>query len=405
MNPAYPLLCLADGLSPARPSIAIYFRPEDLGYCSRLEVLRGALSAAHRFYDRKGKAWQITHVDPVPVVSKLQKYLCYTCYNPVEKHTVTLSPCGEADLSHIVQRICHLSDDDLRGILGEGVEEQEWKDQIASVSTIAELFDLLTESLPPEKSGDTMDQEVFAESDCVRIEDPDAACEETEESPSKCAKANRIIKARNIVFFAGVIFAFLFGSPIIGLFSAHAFAFLLGCTITSAGPSECIFFGLDMGNRLYAYAIPWIGAPLTPIAFAYAFGDIMLYWAGLALFLNLLCPARTKKIRPKASEIICPTCGNNCKTQQTPCTHCGTIPARKNRTTYILLALFFGFFGIHNFYAGYKGRGMTYLLITLLTGWMIVPLVCLGTWILFEMYAVTIDAQGRPFSSKGRKRH
>jgi hypothetical protein len=39
----------------------------------------------------------------------------------------------------------------------------------------------------------------------------------------------------------------------------------------------------------------------------------------------------------------------------------------KNRTTYILLGIFLGIFGAHNFYAGYKGRAIAQLCITLLT--------------------------------------
>lgn len=39
----------------------------------------------------------------------------------------------------------------------------------------------------------------------------------------------------------------------------------------------------------------------------------------------------------------------------------------KNRTTYILLGIFLGIFGAHNFYAGYKSRAIAQLCITLLT--------------------------------------
>jgi TM2 domain-containing membrane protein YozV len=39
----------------------------------------------------------------------------------------------------------------------------------------------------------------------------------------------------------------------------------------------------------------------------------------------------------------------------------------KNKWIYVLLGIFFGIFGVHNFYAGYIGRGITKLLITILS--------------------------------------
>jgi TM2 domain-containing membrane protein YozV len=41
--------------------------------------------------------------------------------------------------------------------------------------------------------------------------------------------------------------------------------------------------------------------------------------------------------------------------------------SRKSRTVYQVLAFFLGSLGIHNFYAGFTGRGATQLLITILT--------------------------------------
>ena len=65
-----------------------------------------------------------------------------------------------------------------------------------------------------------------------------------------------------------------------------------------------------------------------------------------------------------------------------------------NRTTYILLGLLFGGFGVHNFYAGYSGRGAIQLICTLcIIGWFFVPL-----WALIEICTVTTDANGVPFS-------
>jgi TM2 domain-containing membrane protein YozV len=70
----------------------------------------------------------------------------------------------------------------------------------------------------------------------------------------------------------------------------------------------------------------------------------------------------------------------------------------KSRLAYILLALFLGCLGIHNFYAGYAGRGIAQLLISLFLGWLIVPLAAVVIWIIIEICTVTRDAQGVPFN-------
>lgn len=69
----------------------------------------------------------------------------------------------------------------------------------------------------------------------------------------------------------------------------------------------------------------------------------------------------------------------------------------KNKWCFILLGIFLGEFGIHNFYAGYIARGMVKLLLTLLSvlllGWVS------WIWAIVEICTVRIDAKGRPFAS------
>ena len=69
--------------------------------------------------------------------------------------------------------------------------------------------------------------------------------------------------------------------------------------------------------------------------------------------------------------------------------------ARKSRVAYILLGIFLGTLGIHNFYAGYNGKGIAQLLITVLT----FGLGGLVTWIwaIVDVCTVTVDAGGVPF--------
>ncbi len=105
------------------------------------------------------------------------------------------------------------------------------------------------------------------------------------------------------------------------------------------------------------------------------------------------------------SSVICPGCGS-------PTGSSGEFPSMprptaslphpawqvsKSRMAYVLLGLFLGWFGIHNFYAGYTGKAVAQLLITLFIGWLLLPLLALSVWILIEICTVTQDAQGIRF--------
>lgn len=74
--------------------------------------------------------------------------------------------------------------------------------------------------------------------------------------------------------------------------------------------------------------------------------------------------------------------------------HAQPQPVARTRVAYILLGLFLGGLGIHNFYAGYHGRGIAQLLITLLLGWLIIGVVITGLWALIEVITVDTDATG-----------
>jgi TM2 domain-containing membrane protein YozV len=112
--------------------------------------------------------------------------------------------------------------------------------------------------------------------------------------------------------------------------------------------------------------------------------------------------------------IKCDECGREVSDQALACVGCGAplrqahvqaqnyhapafqqpIKTAKSRGVYIILGLFLGTLGIHNFYAGYNGRGVVQLLLTLLTGWLIVPWVLVGIWALAEIIAMDRDAAG-----------
>ncbi len=69
----------------------------------------------------------------------------------------------------------------------------------------------------------------------------------------------------------------------------------------------------------------------------------------------------------------------------------------KSRLAYILLAVLLGSLGIHNFYAGYTGKGIAQLLITLVS----LGALSIVSWIwaIVEVCTVTQDANGVPFAS------
>ena len=50
-----------------------------------------------------------------------------------------------------------------------------------------------------------------------------------------------------------------------------------------------------------------------------------------------------------------------------------------------------------NFYAGYTGRAVAQLLVTLFVGWLVVPLLAVAIWNVVEVVTVTKDGKGVPF--------
>lgn len=74
-----------------------------------------------------------------------------------------------------------------------------------------------------------------------------------------------------------------------------------------------------------------------------------------------------------------------------------TPPTQKSRLAYILLGLFLGEFGVHNFYAGYTTVAVIQLLITVLSCGTLAVIAWI--WAIIEMITVTEDVQGVPFSS------
>ena len=69
--------------------------------------------------------------------------------------------------------------------------------------------------------------------------------------------------------------------------------------------------------------------------------------------------------------------------------------SRKSRIVYIVLALVFGEIGVHNFYAGFIGRGVAQLLITVLSFGLLFWVSWI--WAVIEICAIDHDGRGVPF--------
>jgi TM2 domain-containing membrane protein YozV len=72
-------------------------------------------------------------------------------------------------------------------------------------------------------------------------------------------------------------------------------------------------------------------------------------------------------------------------------------PAAKNRVTFAVLGVLLGAFGVHNFYAGYKGKASAQLCITLLTLGLGSPMSWM--WAIIDVCTVDRDSKGIKFSS------
>lgn len=71
----------------------------------------------------------------------------------------------------------------------------------------------------------------------------------------------------------------------------------------------------------------------------------------------------------------------------------------KNGIVYIVLAFFLGTTGVHNFYAGYWGRGLSQLCLSLIAPWFLyIPLLFVAIWVLLELLFVNKSAGNLVFS-------
>jgi hypothetical protein len=86
----------------------------------------------------------------------------------------------------------------------------------------------------------------------------------------------------------GIIFFVLFGTPILGIIVVIELASVLNCKLSASGPIECLYLGIDFGERLYAYTIPFVGSIFSPIAFVLGFWDFIIAWFSIYILIKLV---------------------------------------------------------------------------------------------------------------------
>ena len=106
----------------------------------------------------------------------------------------------------------------------------------------------------------------------------------------------------------------------------------------------------------------------------------------------------------------CPNCHNVIADGSNFCSYCGAkimlnqvnisynnqqyiVSSGKSRIAYILLGIFLGSWGIHNFYAGYTDKAIIQLVLGLISCGMISAI-----WAIIDVCTVTCDANGFAFT-------
>lgn len=92
-----------------------------------------------------------------------------------------------------------------------------------------------------------------------------------------------------ILLIPFIIFVIAFATPVVGVYNAeNLFSDYLGCNISAFSKSECLVFGLDIGNRIRMYGAPFIGVLVTPLAFFVVFWELSVFWIILIMLTKMM---------------------------------------------------------------------------------------------------------------------
>lgn len=95
---------------------------------------------------------------------------------------------------------------------------------------------------------------------------------------------------------------------------------------------------------------------------------------------------------------FCSRCGTEIQSDVNFCPKCGAsvsmpgvcLPVKERKSTVLFwLCFFLGGYGIHQFYAGNTKRGLTYLLVLLLAGWLVIPALVIGILALVDLWRIS----------------
>lgn len=79
----------------------------------------------------------------------------------------------------------------------------------------------------------------------------------------------------------------LFGAPVISTLTAFKLASTLGCQLSADGASECLLWGVDIGEMLFLHAVPVVGMILAPLALVAFLWKGILVWYVVVIALHL----------------------------------------------------------------------------------------------------------------------
>jgi hypothetical protein len=98
---------------------------------------------------------------------------------------------------------------------------------------------------------------------------------------------NSLLKIKKVWVILGVMILVLLATPILSTFVVFNLIDALDCNLNASGPTECMFLGLNFGERLYGYMIPLVGSILSPIAFFSGFWDLVIVWLIVFVFIHI----------------------------------------------------------------------------------------------------------------------
>lgn len=129
------------------------------------------------------------------------------------------------------------------------------------------------------------------------------------------------------------------------------------------------------------------------VAGPYSLGQLRAMWGTGAVTSNAICAVEGTDDWLPVERIIQPAAPTEAMS------HPQSIrQSAKSRALYVLLALFLGGLGVHNFYAGHTKKAVFQLLTFVILGIpFVIPILLVWAWSIYDAITVRTDGLGRPF--------